>query len=216
MHMRNLEGAVRSLPLKVRFLGFESDTRTLAGAGWGFAMREQHAYAYAGTEMQMALKYDFKDGGHIYAWTKPLIIPYEDFERLKNGVSHEAYLHIFSNYGFDVIHIGNSPQFRVFPIMHRGASIMNEFNPIDPMTQEVTETMDQLRFFKVAKPSIKDLIVDPSSVPELMDLVLKAQRPAMEEIKRREKSRLNEAWMRTGMEIKPAHEVKAQIITLTS
>lgn len=213
MHTPQLEKELLySLPIKVIFAGFQSDTLALARAGWDLSMRQGHSVCTAEYELQLALRHD---GAKLYAISHQIRIPHE---QLYACMSNRENFHVFvSNQIFHIQAVAPGIQFHCIP-MTTGLGFKESFRPVDPFPQE-RETIDlrDFKFFKVGNPSLKEIVVDPEQVPELLELVLKAQGPTMQEIKRREQSRANTAWVRENMgSTKPAHQVQAQIITLAS
>lgn len=97
--------------------------------------------------------------------------------------------------------------------------MVEQFMPISSIPEERTqeESIRDFKFFKVANNSVKDLIVLPEQVPDLLDAILKVQKPTQQEIKKRIESRVNFKAYRDGemFSAKPSHTVQAQIITLT-
>lgn len=220
MPTQNLEKAVKSLPIKVRFAGFESDTLRLAQAGWDLSMVQNMDQRQGRPMMQLAMNYDVS-GGAYRAISSPLTMDYgflQQYAHATSGqVAHHSAMEMLSQIGFDIIFIGegNRGMFRVMPMRSTGVSFASQFSMIDPVPQETIreEHLSDFKFFKVASaPKVKDLIVAPEDVSALLEKIHEAHRPLMDKIRKRERSRENEDWMRGGF--RPAQEVQAQIITL--
>lgn len=215
MHMQklgvDLPKVLRNIPAEVRFAGFLSDTMTLANAGWDLSIRQQiDERTYGRPELQLAMRFKTKYA-EMYAITAPHPVKINDVIRAwTDGID------MIAKIGFDVIHMGPDIRFMVMPFRNAVGLFSDSFEPLRTDIYETVreEKISDFKFFKTAKPTVKDLIVDPKDVPELLDLVLKAQKPMLDKIKSRERSRENEDWLRGTL--KPAHEVQAQIITLVS
>lgn len=204
---------IRSLPIEVRFAGFTSTTLALANAGWDLSMKQNMDMREHRPEMQLAMRYKPFSGPGMFAISSPLRMDYGFARELMHKSAERVYegelMHALAKLGFDIIHMGNDVRFVVQPMRHQGlGTFADSFHPIDPRPQYVEERLSDFKFFKVASPKIQDIIVNPRDVPELLELVLKAQKPMLDGVKRRERSRENE------MEMRPAQEVMAQIITL--
>jgi hypothetical protein len=201
-----------SLPIKVRFAGFTGDTLSLAKSGWDLSMREGHSYATADYELQLAMRHE---GAKLYGITHPLRIPHEHLYSVMGD--QMAYAKFVALQEFEIQAIAPGIQFMRIPV--RGeSSWANGFAPIDASPQW-SEAEDISR---KANPNLKDIVVLPEMVPDLLAKVLEAQGPAMEEIRKRERSRENMAAYREGMflggtpQLKPAHQVQLQLVTLTA
>lgn len=209
MSTQSLDGAsnlVRSLPVRVRFAGFESDTLTLARAGWDLSMKQGYGFR-SGYEMQLVMRHGDKNKA-IYCMSHPLNLDYGAPGRAFSDAMY--YAKLMSEIGFDIAYAHSDISFRHMVPMSTASFLRDSFMPIDPRPQEVEESIKDFKFFKVAKPTVKDLIVAPEDVPELLNLVMKAQAPMLEKVRARERSRKNfEEHI-----LQPRHSVEAQIITL--
>lgn len=215
MHTQNLAGVLRSLPVEVRFAGFKSTTLALAQAGWDLSMQQTLDFRWGEPSLQLAMRFVDRAGAGMYAISRPMELEYGFLREAQHADEHRL-IGMMAQMGFEIMHMGPQIKFCVQPVYSRGVSFASSFEPIDARPQYVEEDIRDFKFFKVAKPTVKDLIVDPRDVPELLELVLKAQKPMLDKVRRREKSRSNEEWMRNGFEAMPRHEVQAQIITLVS
>lgn len=222
MHTNSSERAIKhllhSLPVEVIFAGFRGTTLSLAQAGWDLSMRQQIGYG-GEYEMQLALRHGDQQNA-IYALSHPL--------RLRHGEIYGAMqdnlrlAQFMASQVFDIQHVYRNIEFMRIPMQHSSRSgFLSDWQGVDARPQEMvaTERIDirEFKFFKVANEAAKELIVHPDQVPELLDLILKAQAGSQKEIRAREKSRENLAEYRSGDMFdkgKPAHQVQAQIITL--
>ncbi len=209
MHMQNsAKELLHSLPIEVEFAGFRGNTLSLAKAGWDLSMRQDTIAAYGGVGMQLAMRHE---GAKLYAISHRINIDHGDLYR--HMQSMVGYAEFISQQIFRIQAVSPSIRFYVMATM---GSMVSEFDAIDPFPQErVEESIEDFKFFKVANPTIKDIIVSPDQVPELLDLVLRAQKPTMNNVRGRERSRENKIWVDENMRgTKPAHQVQAQLITL--
>lgn len=218
MHTPNLARTLRSFPIDVRFAGFKSDTLKLAQAGWDLSMMQNMDMRRGEPTLQLAMNFDCNSGGGYRAISNPLSLEHG----LIRQMSHESamrdnehrVMEILSHIGFDLMYIGEGGgcRFRIFPI-RAPMGFSSQFEMIDPVPQEVEESLADFKFFKVAsKPTVKDLIVAPRDVPALLDAVMRAQRPLMDKIKARERSRENFEHMRN--DFRPRSEVAFQVLAL--
>jgi hypothetical protein len=204
--MQSLEREIlHSLPIDVVFAGFKGNTLSLARAGWDLSMRQQ-SNLWGAYEMQLVMRHD---GARLYALSSPIELEYGRLGSCLNDPVR--YAELLSQLHFSIACIAPQIEFHVMPV--RGNMFASEFKAIDPFPQERTEkiSVKDFKFFKVANPSIKDIIVSPDQVPELLDMVLKAQKETISKVKARERSREN---MHAYRDVKPAHQVQAQLITL--
>lgn len=208
---------LQSLPVKVRFAGFESDTYTLARNGWELSMQQLNEAYSAGMSIRLAMKHENCD---MYAIASPLQIPYGEVAR---SMFDPGFMSQFvQQMGFDIMYVGGDIRFKIFPERHGAAmTFRDSFMPIDATPQRTEEvSIRDFKFFKVANPSLQDILLLPEQVPEALNWILKAQEQAQEEIRKRKSSRENyrryqEGFMLDGVgNVKPSHEVQAQIITL--
>ena len=212
---------LRNCPVKVRFAGFESTTTQLANAGWDLSMEQEHSYD--GLNIRLAMRHGDRDAA-FYGISAPTRVPFDMMLQMRSIAFEQPQMFhkFYETICFDIIHIGQGIKFRVFPEQRP----VMAFSPFDasPMLEELrTEDFDirHFQFFKSA-PAAKELIVDPKTVPELLDLVLKIQSETNKDIKARERSRENLERMRSGDfdggdlrgNLRPHSTVQAQIITL--
>lgn len=218
MPMQSLEEELQrtliNYPFKVRFAGFESDTRTLASQGWELSVRQQFDMRFGRPEMQLAMHIG-PDRGGMYAISRPSNV---DYHKMFWGGRMFEQLREFAEIGFDIMCMSSDIFFRVPVRESVGISFKDSFMPMDanPSFRSMEEvSIKDFKFFRTANVESKDLIVDPNDVPQLLEMVLKAQSKVQKEIDKRERSRKNEEAYRSGeMFAKPAHKVEAQIITL--
>lgn len=203
---------LHSLPIDVAFAGFRGNTLSLAQAGWDLSMDQRHD-RYGEYTMRLAMRHS---GAKLYALSQMIRLPYGRIGAATSSM-HE-YAQLLASMYFVIEHVAPEFQFHVMPVQSVG-SFSRGFQAIDPFPQERVEreSIRDFKFFKVSNPELKDIIVDPSQVPELLGMVLRAQEKTMKEVRSRERSRENTQRVRENMSgTKPAHHVQAQIITLAS
>ncbi len=201
-----------SFPIKIEMAGFMSDTQTLSRSGWDFSV-EQYMNHY-GYILRLAMRHR---GLGQYAIT-------EEFDATRfvyntyGGVSMGDYRYMdeLRNMVLRVRHIAPEIQFQRVKERGRYDLMAQRFEPVDmaPQMSYLTENISDFKFFRTANPELKDIIVSPDQVPELMDMILKAQKPTQDEIRERNRSRANFDKYGPNANTKPAHEVQCQIITL--
>jgi hypothetical protein len=208
---------LHSLPIPVRFFGFDSDTLKLAAAGWGLSMRQMTLAHWGGMELQLAMQIGEKGSNAMYALSAPIQV---EVGRLHSALANRhAYVEFLAHLGFEIQYMAPNFQFRIIPTVSRTGvnAFLNSWEPIDaiPQIRDEEINMADFKFFKVANPKLQDIIVSPEQVPELMNMVLKAQEISLKSIRAREKSRENlQRFREDMMDVKPARNVQAQIITL--
>lgn len=204
---------LHSLPIPVRFFGFEGTTLSLAASGWELSMRQFNSHF--GMEMQLAMKIG-REFEEMFALSAPIRVDFGDLHRMTDNRHH--YAEFLSRLYFEIQYVAPGFKFRIMPQMGNASSFLNSWQGVDarPQVREETEIdIRNFKFFKMANPSLKDIIVSPEQVPELMNMVLKAQEATMKEVRAREKSRENlQKFREEMMDVKPAHRIQAQIITL--
>jgi hypothetical protein len=216
MQQQSLEKVLPySLPIKVRFAGFQSNTLALAEAGWDLSLRQTFSPWKAGVELELAMKHA---GAGLYGITNVVHVEMARIYDLLHG--NTGYAALFTDVGFEVRCIAPDIRCKIFPIQTTGSvrEFANAFSPVDPRPQDRESSEVSVRdfkFFKVANPTLQDIIVSPDQVPQLLEMVLKAQEPTMQGIRARERSRESEKWVNEEFRsVLPAHHVQAQLITL--
>jgi hypothetical protein len=207
---QSVKDLLYSLPMPVEMAGFRSDTMALAKSGWDLSMK-QHYNMYHEYELQLAIRHgDMKYA--IYGLSNPIILPHGETRRFFS--SPFEYSKFFNEYGFNIGYMSND--IRVVAAAPMRGMSFSQFEPIDCIPQQrfLEESIREIKFFKTVNHSVRDLIVSPDQVPELLDLVLRSQANTQENIRARERSRANFEAYKSGEVFKPAHEVHAQIITL--
>jgi hypothetical protein len=200
-----------SLPVRVDFAGFQSDTLTLGRAGWDLSIKQDFDLGLY-REIQLAMRHGTRETA-LYCLSHP-VREVEVYQYLQDP---RGYHKFFKDIGFTIAYAANDIHFQM-PI-RSAASFRSAFRAFDPRPQEREEmenvSIKDFSFFKTAQEEPKELIVDPQTVSELLDKIIKTQGPEMAEIRARENKRRNSTSNAFGT-VKPAHNVMAQIITLAS
>lgn len=197
-----------SLPIEVHFAGFRTTTTAMGRSGWDLSLEQNVDMLLYEKEFRLAARHGDRESA-LYLLSHPLRLRRSDHARYTS--SPVEYAKFFAEQHFEIAYASNNISVRC---MNHGSFSAN-FRGFDPYPQERTETEENIRdlpFFKVAKEQPKELIVDPSRVPELLDLILKSQEQQQAEI--RERNRRRERIAHYDGEIKSAGNVCAQIITL--
>lgn len=201
MHTQSLvKEVLYNYPVKVYLAGFVGDTVGLGNNGWEFSMVQKHDYYSADFVLQLALKHS---GLQQYALSSPVKINFNSIESFVRGMERPDFC-------FNIQYVAPEIHTRTV-ILNKGFSL-SDFIPTDvcPQLGELGSLRD-VKFFKPANVELKDFIVQPEDVPQLLDMLLNAQKPLIKEIKQREQSRKNFDNLNN---VKPAHQVQAQIISL--
>ncbi len=197
-----LDYAIKSQPIKVISLGFESDTYRLSRAGWSLSVEEDIRMNGA----MLAMRHDRL---RMFSISKPLRVEY--FLMRDPYLMAEMLSHIcFEMEGF-------------FPDIHAlkvtGVNF-NNFKPIDAEPEICRQEIKSIQDFAIFKTidKAKEIIVEPETVAELMAEILKRQAPKQEEIreKLRKQRRYESIESMKFDEIRPPTDIHAQIITLAA
>lgn len=205
------EDRIVNSPMRVRMFGWESNTRELQHHGWQLSMKQDvqhHAF-------QLALH-------HPHLKLFALSRNYDDFYFMRYAGDPMYARNIQDRFIFDIVHLAS----RIEVILHEGMldSIRHPlrrfgtFSPVDAEPQwERMERRQSLEDFMLFRPinNSRNVIVDPNDVPQLMEMILKAQSPQQEEIRQRQRSRENMAYV-IDAGLLPRHDIHAQIITIAA
>jgi hypothetical protein len=203
-----LNNWLRNPVCKISFLGWESTTTQLQRAGWSIAAEEDvmGVMFSGGPCIRLALHHE---RAGLY-----LVTDRENFDyyRLASGWS-EDFMEQIRHLVFRVIYA--APRIETL----RVPDDFSRFSPIDalPMYESVEREVKRIEDYRLFRPldKMKDIIVDPNSVPELMQRILEIQMPEQQAI--RERARKAQARHETAKkfdEVAPAQQIHAQIITL--
>ena len=157
-----------SAPHEVFFCGFRSTTIQLQQAGWQLSVRQDN-YGYR-DNLQLAM-HNKEFGGYMIAQCRN----FEPFKPLHN----ERLTFVVQRVCADIMIIHTDMDFK-------------EFTPIDARPQWVTEERKSIKDFSIFASQLvrtEEIIIEPQSVAECLDLIRKMQAPELAAIRRRNANR---------------------------
>lgn len=174
--MARLETMIRSRPHRVVFAGFESTTARLQQAGWQLSAEED----FVRGEVRLAMRFAPAD---LY---------------LLADSAHVDY------YGRASARMMAPPEPELTFVVRRCAAKMSvvlhetqfSFTPIDAVPQfaEVSpRSLEDFRIFATPLVRTEEIIVEPQSVAECLELIRKLQAPELAEVRKRNARRDGEA-----------------------
>ena len=189
---------------KVLWAGWESDTLRLQQAGWQLSAEQDI--------MTAQVRFTFKNPNcRIYGLSN--LVSYADyFDSYKDGQFYRQIPPLIIQY------MASRMEINIFDNLAK-------FRSVDTLPNIVEEIQKKdIEDFNIFRPigNIKELIVTPQSVPELLDLIIQKQDPKQKEI-REEKCKkwrkfareINQAEMiKIEEEIDPRKNIVAQLITI--
>lgn len=191
---------ILSTPIRVVMMGFESDTLRLQNAGWELSVYED----FSCHAIRLAMRHRTL---RLYALSR--LVRLEHYYDLANRM--ESIRHLV----FDIQ--GVAPEIQTI-VEHRVD--FSKFKPIDAVPQWVDQEIKQISDFNIFRTleASKEIIVDPKTVSEMLNEILKSQAPKQKELREelRKKRRREEIEFLPLENIKPAEEVHAQIITIAA
>lgn len=191
-----------SQPHPVCWAGFQSDTRTLQQNGWEFAAHQDAAHYRFGLMMKHSAL-------GIHACTNLV-----DYTTRTAGMLHPDARQAF------YIQWLTDRNLRVQDV--RPPDWMWEAKPVDMQPQVVRElvTLDDLNLFAGCMARTNEIIVDPHSVPDMMDRILELQEPARQEYFRQQAAEMRRRNQDPGIEAaaksSPRQNFHAQIVSLVA
>lgn len=201
---------IDSLPVPIRFAGWESDTFRLQKAGWQIAAHD--VFQFNGSnQVQLILRHE---PSKMHAMTAPLSIPTSAHMQSLSRYGDPYYAERFAAMaGFDVVCMGT----QVIVHHYQSAPVrFQDFHAIDatPMTVDVKDESFNLADVKVFRPisgTAAEIIIPTHSVAEMMDMVLKLQDPVQKEIRdRRRAEKMRGQWDQPGYDVHA--DIKCQIL----
>lgn len=157
-----------SAPHRVLFCGFESTTFALQQAGW--LLSAEYSYGYSGEQLRLAL-HNKAFGGYMLA--DPL-----GFDRFRHMEFHERLTFVVRQVNADIL-------------VYRGQDFSG-FEPIDARPQYVTTERKSIKDFNIFASQLvrtEEIIIEPQSVMECLDLIRKMQAPELAAIRERNETR---------------------------
>lgn len=171
------ERALTNLPIRVRMWGFESDTYTLARAGWQFSMAQ--SFKYGNSHLDVAMRHETNH--NCFMMARGEFAPQEVFmgALLRNADLQDLYdkawieVYVCSMGGINVVvPFRSQPNFKAWDVL--SPVVYDRIEQKDFKLQDIAP-------FRTFDNS-KELVVDPKDVNQLMDLILGAQKPTQEKI----------------------------------
>ncbi len=188
----------------VNFGGFKSDTYALQRNGWQISAN-QSQIAFGGG-MSLALKHE---GYRLYAMTST--VGMSQIMSLTNKGFNSA---DWTELVFNVQYMASEMEIRV----SQPAAAMVGFAAIDaaPCYQESYKIggLEDFIPFRPISSEAPELIVDPSKINEIMDMILKAQDHKQAEIR---ENKRRAAWKDQSFDSKgynPANDIRASVISI--
>ena len=190
-----------SRPHPVCWAGFQSDTRTLQQNGWEFSAHQD----VANYEFGLMMKHSALG---IHACTNLV-----DYRTTVAGMNHpHARMPFYIQWLTD----------RSIKFHYEPPTWMWECKPADMQPQVVHELrdIDDMNLFAGCMARTNEVIVDPHSVPDLMDRILELQEPGRQEYYRQQAAEMRRRAMDPGIEAaaksSPRQKFHAQILSLAS
>lgn len=192
--------------MPVRFAGFEASTLALQNQGWELSINERRDYDFS---LQLALHHP---QARLYGYSNPVRLNYG----ATMGRPHEL-MKYFETIGFDLICLSPSIQFHVVPIIG-----MPSFNPIDarPSLEGIESKKINIHEMNIFQPinTNAEIIIDKSTVPELLEIIQKKQMPSQAEIRERLRKERQRVESREGLRFdapfgyESRKDIKAQLV----
>lgn len=188
-----------NFPLRVHMYGMDGTTQSLQSAGWSVSMK-QEVYDH---RIQLAMHHEQLK---LFALSQPV-----DLDYMK--LAHSSY-----QAEFNIEYLASRMEIIVRDLDpgYFGRHF-ETFNPVDCEPRFETLTRKSIEDFMIFRPlnHSKNVIVDPNDVPGLMEMILKAQSPMQQEIRARQRSMENMAYV-IDAGLMPAQTIHAQIITVAA
>jgi hypothetical protein len=193
-----------SMPIPIRFAGWESNTYQLQQNGWQLSAMEGRPSLSPRPQLQLALKHP---GLQIRAMTRPIDVDYL-------GMFHNAgsIVEMVCKIGLDVKVFGTT---LMLSVVHYGPLDFRAIDAQPQITDARFKNVDDLKIFADAQlVRTKEVVVMPDSVPELMEQILKLQAPKQADIR----ERVRKEQVLAGLDLKdvrPRQQFHAQILSIT-
>lgn len=165
---------VQSMPFKIRWAGFESDTLTLQNNGWTIAVEDYFFHALGQHELRFILKHDMLN---LHAITRVERI---DFNYLMNHMrSYQDYIPFHIQIIAKEIMYTSIPEIRT-----------ENLNLIDCSPECIKMdygSISELSIFKTLVKPDNALIIEPDKISSILQQIVDAQAPNQKEIRDRMK-----------------------------
>lgn len=188
---------------QVEFLGFKSDTLSLARAGWSISAQQD--FHYHG--ISIALKHE---QARLYAISNS--IDMHNILRLTQ-YSYISKEEATFNTTFQIKWVQTSP---IIELIRQPSVQWGAVDPYPSFSNRERIDIKDLIPFKTIRPDAPEIVIAPESISELMEKIIKLQDPKQKEIRDRQRK---EAW-RDGQgsnsfnSYNPSTNIQAQIISL--
>lgn len=211
---KSIKGLLYNLPINVHFAGFVATTTQLSREGWDLSLSEMRLVYDGRHALQLALRQGSREKG-LYMLSQPLQLdPMRLYSNSRD--SHEFqmnYQRMIVETGFHIAYAVNEISVR----LAQPARMMNAFDTFQafdpsPTIREEEFSVKDFKFFKTHIEEPKELIIDPSQVHQMLELILKSQSTQQKQIRDNER---REEYLGLSR-VKPAHTVHAQLISLVS
>lgn len=192
----NWEREFLSRPRPVYWAGWESNTHRLQQAGWQFAAEEDFT--------------DFRT--RIIMRHEPLRMhAISEFQETDFIRAREDMRYAREGMPFHVNYMASH-----FQVMLNGGFDPGAFRPVDMQPQIVTareiKDIEDLSLFAAPMARTNEVIVDPHSVPELMNRILELQEPGRQEYFRQKAAEMR----RDREKFQPRQQFHAQVLSLVA
>jgi hypothetical protein len=187
-------------------LGFTSDTLQLQKSGWLLSMHQE----VTDSKIQLAIHHP---ACALYAVSNRVSLDFASSRYLQFAADIAALRHL----QFDMVQISDKLTFACSRLPYNWPDMGNlsSFEPVSGIPELTTATYARMSDLKIFAPILdpsKSLIVDPNDVQEIMNHILKVQKPVQDDIRKRAQTRINLEGM--AFDAGPAKKIHAQLISL--
>lgn len=194
-------------PLRVHMLGMEGTTQSMQHAGWSLSMR-QDVYQRS---IQLSMRHEQMK---LFALSRSMDLDYMQYSSRNHDNFYRHFVFVIDSVATKMEIVLHSSEFLSMrhPISH-----FEGYSPVDATPQIERLQRRSIEDFMLFRPinNTKSVIVDPNDVPQLMEMILKAQQPQQEEIRKRQRQAENMAYVIDAGLI-PSQNIHAQIITVAA
>jgi hypothetical protein len=187
------DARVLSQPCEVHFAGFRSDTYRLQQAGWELSV-EQDVYRRA---LRLAMHHRAAD---LY-----MLADSQDFDFFSHRMGDRP----------PVFNIRHCSSRMVIQLMESSF----DFQPIDATPALATTTrrsIEDFNIFATQQVRAEEILVEPQSVAECLELIKKMQAPELAAVRKRNEQRRRDAGDTSFGSMAPLTRVHANVITLAA
>lgn len=199
------ESVIVSVPIPIRWAGWQSDTFRLQQAGWKLSAKEGPQLSRPSNELSLAIHHPVL---RCYGLSKPIDVDYFGMIDARHRMSVTQ---MVQSVGFDIHVFASDLQVQIFD---EGG--ISDFRPIDaaPAIKQFKASIDELNIFAPAQlVRTEEVLVMPDSVPELMARILELQDPKQAEIRERVRKRAARQGLPSDL-ARPVQKFHAQILSV--